>query len=105
WFLPRRNAAIEILEVGLRERGRDLARAVGAEVEEDRRVAVLRADVIAENARLDELVVLPLGVGIGERVGRRRVAAMTVGEDDRVVRTLHALPTLVAIHRPVASRD
>ena len=68
---PGRLRPREIREPGLRQRPRDLPGAVRAEVEEDDGVAVVdRADgltVLDEDGRLNELVGLAPGVGLGDR--------------------------------------
>ena len=89
------------VEAGLEQLLGQLARAVGAEVEEDRAVAVLEPRAAVDHDRLDELVgdarVVACPDG-GDRVGGMRALAA----HDGGVRALGSLPALVAVHRPVA---
>ena len=69
-------------------------------------IAAGRPSAPAIAVGLDELVVLAAGVGGGER--RRRRSARRYGARPStmsVVRRLHALPALVAVHRVVAADD
>ena len=101
----RVGAPVEAVEVGLRERPRELAGAVRPEVEEDRRVA--RPDPaargIADHDRLDELVGHAGGVARLDRLDRV-VGARADAVHDRVVGPLRAVPAAVAVHRVVAAR-
>ncbi len=99
------EAALALAEAGLGERARDLAHAVGTEVERDHAVARPYPGLLADERGLDELVGLPPLIGrahgllpAGGGVGRARV-------DEQVVRPLGALPAAVAVHRPVATDD
>ncbi len=87
-----------------RDRGRQFARAVGAEVEADDLVAVCHRRSLADHVRLDEFVALVGGVGILDRRARAR-RGRSLAFNDRAPRSLDALPSLVAIHRVVASGD
>ncbi len=89
----------------LAELGRELARAVGPEVEEDRRVAVADPSLVAHQRGLDELVGLVALVRGAHRLlaGGRRELGLAL--HDRVVGELGAVPALVAVHRVVAARD
>ena len=105
---PGRLRPREIREPGLRQRPRDLPGAVGAEVEEDDGVAVAdRADgltVLDEDGRLNELVGLAPGVGLGDRLGG--AARPEAGrKDERRVRAGDPVPSLVAVHGVVAAGD
>src|SRR5207247_1224627 len=87
---------------------RQLARAVGAEVEEDRGIAITHRRARSDDVRLEKLVAaLRLRVARAERLLRGR-DARRVAIDDRAVRALDAIPPLVAVHRVIAtvhSRD
>ena len=99
----RVRAAIEARERGVHQRARDLAGAVGTEVEEHDRVAVAHAAPGQRRGR-DELVGDVRGVGSGHDLGGRRVRAR-LGGHDGAPRLLDALPPVVAVHGVVASRD
>ena len=92
-------------EVVLHESPRQLARAVRPEVEEDHRIAVLDARAFADEARLHQFIpAFRIRVAFTDRVGWAR-ARRRLRVDDRVPRALRPVPTLVAVHRPVASLD
>ena len=103
-FEGRPAGAAELVEVRLGQRPGHLARPVGAEVDEDRDVAGGGAVVVADHGRQHELVGLPVGVGVGDRLGGAR-RLLALGVDDRVVGELHPLPAGVAVHRVVAAAD
>ncbi len=95
------------------EHGGELAHAVGPEVEGEARLpadplraarAALEALVRADAGGLDELVVGARGVGLGERLARRR-RPRRVAADDGLEGFVDAVPALVAVHRPVAAGD
>ena len=108
-LLPERDRAIEVVvvprhrrqvEAGVDELPRQLARTVGAEVEEDR--AVLRAEpgTALEYDGLDELVrdaVVVARLNGGDGIDHDRPFG-----DDGVERSLGSLPASVAVHRVVA---
>mmetsp|Transcript_17004 Transcript_17004/g.28681 ORF Transcript_17004/g.28681 Transcript_17004/m.28681 type:complete len:406 (+) Transcript_17004:39-1256(+) len=83
----------------------DLAHAVGAVVEEQEGVAIRNAACGVAHVREDEFVRLGRLKGVAPLQLRHRLCdhlpLVRVTADD-VERLLHALPTLVAIHRPVA---
>ena len=94
--------ALEAVKALVGEDAGHLAGTVGAEVEEDHRVAGSHALVVG-GKRLDELVaarvLLVVGLNALDRAGvhgGRR--------DDDVVGALDALPAVVAVHGPVAAR-
>ena len=92
----------EAVEGVERESARQLAGAVGAEVEVEGGVlADVDARVPLDDEGLHELV------GLLRRVrrldpGERALRLRRVGMDDRLVGLLHAVPPVVAVHRPVA---
>ena len=83
---------------------RQLAGAVGAEVEVDDEVARRHRQRAVEHRRLDELVALATLVGRRHRLGGRR-GARAAPMDDRLVGALGPLPAPVAIHGVVAAAD
>ena len=95
--------ALKAVELLVREHAGHLTSAVGTEVEEDGRVALVNALVVGSEG-LDELVaarvllVVGLDTGNGVDIGIGRV-------DHDVVGALDALPTVVAVHRPITTRD
>ena len=95
--------AREAVEGGIRHRARELAGAVGTEVEEHHGVAVAHAPA-GKRHGLDELVGDAGGVGGLHHLARRRVRAR-LGPHHGAPGTLDALPTLVAVHRVVAPGD
>src|SRR5205085_2561241 len=92
------------VEAGLEQTLRELAGAVGTEVEEDRRVAGLQARPPVEDDRLDELVGDVTLVATADG-GDRIVGVLPHAVNDRVERALRPLPPLVAVHRVVAAAD
>ena len=62
----------------------------------------LHAAIVADHGWQDELVELLLGVGVRDR-GLRIGKARPIGLDHGVIRLLHALPALVAIHAVIAA--
>src|SRR5205085_80330 len=88
------------------ERARELARAVGPEVEEDRRVAGPdpAPGRVADDDRLDELIRLARGVA-GPQRHHGLVDALAGAVHDGVVRALHAVEPAVAVHGVVAAAD
>ena len=88
---------------GAGQRVGELARAVGAEVEEDHGVAVAQPRPALDHGRLHELVALVPRVGLLDRGERVRGAAALAG-DDRLVGGRDPLPALIAVHRVVAPR-
>ena len=95
--------ALKAVELLVREHAGHLTSAVGTEVEEDGRVALVDALVVGSEG-LDELVaarvllVVGLDAGNGVDIGIGRI-------DHDVVGTLDALPTVVAVHGPIAARN
>ena len=93
------------------QRARDLAHAVGAEVEADAGIVVANRGqglptVVGTDKRDDEFVGHFLVVGIFHALhGIGLLAAFGVGEDHRVVGLRDALPATVAVHGVVASVD
>ena len=88
-----------------RERVADLARAVGAEVEEHERIALDDAQPgVAEDDRLHELVGEPGGVARLDG-GRGGLGALPHPVDERRARELGALEPVIAIHPVVAPHD
>ncbi len=94
-----RNAS----NVGEGESARQLARAVGAEVEVQGGVARADAVVAADHERLDELVGLAGGVAALDALPVRCRPRGALGGDDGAVGSLDALPAVVAVHAPVAA--
>ena len=105
----RHTAPRKVGERGVGQRSGQLPRAIGAEIHEDDRVAVLdrrRARAGRDDGcGADEFVILAAGVGRREPVrgafGRVRRAAI----DEEVVRLGEPIPALVAVHRVVAADD
>jgi hypothetical protein len=102
--------AIEAVERVERDRPGDLTHAIGAEVETDHRVAVAnRSDGsvvgVGNYDRFDELVGDLFLVRLLDGRGRRLPAAVGAAVDDRLVREMRAVPSLVAIHRVVPADD
>jgi len=97
------SAAAEPVKVRIDERATELARPVGAEVDEDGAVAVFDRLAAVDHGRLDELVVLVAGVGGFQRFGRPVGRESVPGVDDRLPCAFDAVPALVAIHGPVTS--
>ena len=96
--------ASERVEVREGQRARQLAGPIGAEVEVEGRVFGFDAVVVADDEGLDELVGLSgREAPVDALPGRRGAGAVGFGDD--AVRPLHALPAVVAIHRPVPARD
>ena len=95
--------ALKAVELLVREHAGHLTSAVGTEVEEDSRVALVDALVVGSEG-LDELVaarillVVGLDTGNGVDIGIGRV-------DHDVVGALDALPTIIAVHGPITARD
>src|SRR5690606_20071452 len=95
----------ELVEIRLDEHTGQFAGAVGAEVHEDHRVAVLDLDRFADAGGFDEFIALVAGIGRFQ-TGHRRVGAVfgnTV--DDQVVGGGYAVPAVVAVHGEVAADD
>ncbi len=91
-------------KAGVAEGREDLARAVGAEVEEEEPVAVLCAGVAGDDGGGDEFVGLAARIGGGDRLGRGGGLG-ALGVDDGVVGARDPFPPVVAVHRVVAARD
>src|SRR5439155_7279533 len=91
------------VEAALEELLRQLAGAVGAEVEEDRGVVAREARPALEHDGLDELVGHAALVARSHG-GDRVVCVLALALDDRVVGALRAIPAAVAVHRVVAAR-
>ena len=93
--------ALEAVELLVREHAGHLTSAVGTEVEEDGRVALVDTLVVGSEG-LDELVaarillVVGLDTGNGVGIGIGRV-------DHDVVGALDALPTIIAVHGPITA--
>ena len=95
--------ALKAVELLVREHASHLTSAVGTEVEEDGRVALVDALVVGSEG-LDELVaariLLVVGLDTGNGVG------ISIGRVDHdVVGALDALPTIIAVHGPITARD
>ena len=94
--------ALKAVELLVREHASHLTSAVGTEVEEDGRVALVDALVVGSEG-LDELVaarillVVGLDTGNGVDIGIGRI-------DHDVVGALDALPTVIAVHGPITAR-
>src|SRR5262249_37621145 len=101
----RRAAAVDLAQLGIAQRARDLAHPVRTEVEGDHAVAGADARLGADRRGLDELVGLVAVVGGDHRrtaaVGVMLGATLT----EEVVRLLDAIPAAVAVHREVAADD
>ena len=99
----------ELFKAGDGQRPRDLARAVGAEVEEDAGVAVfdcgygLRVGA-RDDGWLDELVRRAALVGAPDRLDRLG-GALTLGVDEQAIGALGSLPAPVPVHRVVTPAD
>ena len=94
-------AAIEAIEIILDESAGDLTCAIGTEVEEDDRIALFHATIDKGNGD-DELVgdiVLVRSLHCLRRSSLEHRCRM----DNRVVRKLHALPTVIAVHRIISA--
>ena len=95
--------ALKAVELLVREHAGHLTGAVGTEVEEDGRVALVDALIVGSKG-LDELIaarillVVGLDTGNGVGIGIGRV-------DHDVVGALDALPTIIAVHSPITARD
>src|SRR3954454_21447064 len=92
------------VEAAVDEQLRELARPVGPEVEEDRRVVRPEPGPSLEHDRLDELVgdaEVVARLHGADRVGR--VGALA--QHDRIEGALRPLPAGVPVHRPVAAGD
>ena len=95
--------ALKAVELLVREHAGHLTSAVGTEVEEDGRVALVDALIVGSEG-LDELIaarillVVGLDTGHGVGIGIGRV-------DHDIVGTLDALPTVIAVHGPITTRD
>ena len=98
---PERENSVE---ARFGEGARHLPGPVGAEVDEDRYIALGGAVVVADHGRLDELVGLATLIGGGDRLLGARCRE-PLGVDDRVVGELGPLPAGVAIHRVIATAD
>ena len=96
----REHWALKTIESGIDERARQLSRPVGPEVEEDNDVAVANPAGV-KRARDQKFVGDAFRIRIHHHVARpavdRRLRA-----NDCLPRLLHAVPTLVAIHRIIA---
>ena len=95
--------ALKAVELLVREHAGHLTSAVGTEVEEDGRVALVDALVVGSEG-LDELVaariLLVVGLDTGNGVG------ISIGRVDHdIVGALDALPTIIAVHGPITARD
>ncbi len=95
----------ERVEIGVRERPDDLPHAVRAEIEHEDRVpsgdrAVLPRGL--DHRRLDELIVLAAGVGHLQRLDRA-LRLEPFPRRDRPVGFLGPVPSLVPVHREVAT--
>src|SRR5207247_7400697 len=77
---------------------------VGAETGEYDRAAFPGPRAAPDDARLHPLVADPARVRGLHRVDRAR-EGRRIGIDDRAPRALGAVPTLVAVHRPIPSLD
>ena len=102
----RHMHAVELVEGAFRrnEGAGELAGAVGAEVEEDDRVAVVDPAVVEDRGD-DELVGDVGGVARLHRPHRRPARkALALPEADGVPGLLHAVPAIVAVHGVVAPR-
>ena len=100
----RAPAGFEPGEAGIADGAEDFAGAVGAEVEEEDTVAVLRAGIVADYSGRDELVGFPGGIGTAQRLGDGFRAPSLAPDHRRIGRT-HPLPAVVAVHRVVAPGD
>ena len=95
--------ALKAVELLVREHAGHLTSAVGTEVEEDGRVALVDALIVGSKG-LDELIaarillVVGLDTGNGVGIGIGRI-------DHDIVGALDALPTVVAVHGPITARD
>ena len=95
--------ALKAVELLVREHAGHLTGAVGTEVEEDSRVALMDALIVGSKG-LDELVaarillVVGLDTGNGVGIGIGRI-------DHDVVGALNAFPAVIAVHGPITARD
>src|SRR6185437_4576866 len=101
----RDAAAIDLVEARLGQRARDLAHAVGAEVEGDDRVAGADARLLADRRGLDELVGLVALVRSADGVDAAVGMVLGAAVHEQVVGLLRAFPALVAVHRPEPADD
>ncbi len=102
--LRRRRGAGEAVEGRVEQRGQDLPRAVGAEIEAEQPVAVAQAGVAGQHRGGHELVRHVARVG-GLHGGRGALRALAFSHGDGAPGLLHPLPPVVAVHGEVAARD
>jgi hypothetical protein len=96
------SSTIERVERGKGQRLRELAGAIGAEVEVDGDVVVAHPGIGVDDGRPDELVALAAPVGCGNR----RLAVhgqLADRRHDGVICQPGAVPTAIAVHRVVAA--
>ena len=98
-----RAAAVDLVEVRVGERQRDLAHAVGSEVERDNGVAGADSRLLSDQHRLDELVGLIALIGAPRGGLARLRLVLGAAMDEEVVGELNTVPALVAVHRVVAT--
>ncbi len=101
---PEIDAALEMLEMLVHQRGTDLAHAVVAEIEADHFVARRDRHQARQPRRQDEFVALAGGIALLDR-GRRRPGVDAAPVDDAIEGELDPVPALVAVHRVVTPHD
>src|SRR5262249_55646907 len=87
------------------ERGGHLTRAIGAEVEEDARIAVVHRTCLADDRRQYELIIVAALVSGTDRSFGAGSAMFGLAEREHVVRSVGTIPAAVAIHRVEAAAD
>ncbi|CRX28632.1 hypothetical protein PAERUG_P54_1_London_24_VIM_2_04_13_05103 [Pseudomonas aeruginosa] len=105
----RGSFAGELIECRLDEGAAQLAGAVGAEVHEDHRVAILDPHRFGagrdHRGGLDEFVALAAGVGGLEGCHRGVGGELGLAVDNQFIGGLDAVPAVVAVHREIAADD
>ena len=98
------NLPIEPVKLRVHKHAGDLPGAVGAEIEENDAVVVADGALAVADYGLHELVGHIVGIAAGHRVhGVAVLLALAV--DHGVVRLLHPLPALIAVHGVVPAHD
>ena len=96
-------SALEARKTGIDERARDLARAIGTEIEENDGIVSFNCAVLVYHGRDDEFVRHAVCVGILHGLDRA-IGDDPLAVDERRVRLIDAIPREIPVHRVVSAR-
>ena len=98
----RHGATVKPGKSRIADGGEDFTGTVGAEIQAEKPVTILRATVCADNGWRDEFILLPFGIAL-RHGGRGIRGGFAFAMDHGVIGPRHPVPAVVAVHRPVTA--